>query len=185
MYVDLYTVIRPAAVRFMRLATERQVPLYINVGGDPLDEDTAAVIRTARVSVLQTSIEPSESESPDRVLSRLADQGRAEVTILTLGKDGCLAWADGRFFRLPALAVHILHTHGAGAAFSAGMAYGWVRQWSVKESLKFASTLGSLFCTIRDGWDRLTFEEVRLACPRLCLPEDGEDGQSGCGLTNG
>lgn len=170
-YIDLYQVIRPAAIRFMRLASERETPIYVNLGGDPIDEDTAVQIRQARVSILQSSANLRELEDRERALIQLAHQTQAELVILTFGKEGCLALKSNRLLRLSALEVRALHAHGAGAAFSAGMAYGWVRAWPIEESLKLASALGGLFCTVRDGHTRLWLEEASLARHRIRLSE--------------
>ena len=63
-------------------------------------------------------------------------------------------------FRALAYLVDVLHLHGAGAAFSAGFTFGYLKDWDTQKSLEFACALGSLNCTVETGFDAFSQEDV-------------------------
>ena len=62
------------------------------------------------------------------------------------GKGNVTVWRDGSF-RVDAFAVEAVDTTGAGDVFHGGFIYGLLRQWSLRESVIFASAVAALKCT--------------------------------------
>ena len=160
-YLDCYHLIRAASLRFLERARELGLPVFVNLDGEALHEDVAAALRSKPITVLQTSFDPAATDDPTEAIQRLAERTGAELTILTLGSEGCLSLKDGQTTAWPAFPVEVSHTHGAGAAFSAGIALGLLKNWPIDEVVPFACAAGSLFCTVRDGYDVLTEEAVK------------------------
>ncbi len=63
---------------------------------------------------------------------------------LSLGSEGVFYSDEGNTLHCPAIPVNIVNANGAGDAFLAGLAHGWVQQWSTQESTKFAMAAASL-----------------------------------------
>lgn len=61
--------------------------------------------------------------APEEMLAELRD--RAEVVVIKLDRDGCLAAAGAETFRIAAPAATIVNTTGAGDAFAAGFLAAW------------------------------------------------------------
>ena len=82
---------------------------------------------------------------PEVVVQRLCEFG-ARIAVLTLGERGCVAkWEEG-LFAFPALPVDVVDTTGAGDAFHGAFIYGVLQEWSVAETIRFASAVASLNC---------------------------------------
>ncbi len=69
------------------------------------------------------------------------------VVTVTLGDRGSVTWADGDIIRVPAFAVPVADTTGAGDVFHGGYIYGLLQGWSLRETIVFASALAALKCT--------------------------------------
>ena len=65
--------------------------------------------------------------SPGRALEALADEFRAPLVCVTLGREGSLARCGGREIRTPAFPVTCVDSTGAGDAFRGGFAAGCLR----------------------------------------------------------
>lgn len=85
---------------------------------------------------------------PERALRAMAMQTGAVAVVMTLGCDGSLTWCAGRIFRTPAFRVACADTTGAGDAFRAGFAAGWLRnpQARIEEIVEYANAVAALNC---------------------------------------
>lgn len=66
------------------------------------------------------------SGDPEHVVRKLAEKSRAAAVIVTLGKDGAVAWDGEHIHHAPAVPVRILDRLGAGDALAAGVIHGWL-----------------------------------------------------------
>ncbi|HYE84161.1 MAG TPA: carbohydrate kinase family protein [Clostridia bacterium] len=72
----------------------------------------------------------------------------AAYTVITMGKEGCLAKYRGRTEYMPPIkGIQPVDTTGAGDNFLAGLIYGMYHDWSFSESLKMASAVGAYSTT--------------------------------------
>jgi sugar/nucleoside kinase (ribokinase family) len=79
------------------------------------------------------------------VESALDELGRICSTVaIKLGAKGAMAVRAGRHTRVPAPAVAVVDTVGAGDSFDAGFLYGWLKGWSLEETLGLGVACGSL-----------------------------------------
>jgi sugar/nucleoside kinase (ribokinase family) len=87
-------------------------------------------------------------ESPGRALQALADEFRAPLVCMTLGKDGSLARCGGVEIRTPAFSVPCVDSTGAGDAFRGGFAAACLRapEGEVEDALLFANAVAGLNC---------------------------------------
>ncbi len=82
------------------------------------------------------------STEPVECLRRLHN-GRTLV-IAKLGREGCMALADGAPVHVPAFPVRAVDTTGAGDSFNAGFLHAWLRRRPLQEAMRFAAACGAL-----------------------------------------
>jgi 2-dehydro-3-deoxygluconokinase len=82
----------------------------------------------------------------------IAELGPAQV-VIKLGADGCLALIDGVRHDVPAVAVDVVDTVGAGDAFVAGYLAELLAGASAEERLATAVTTGAFACTSPGDWE--------------------------------
>jgi sugar/nucleoside kinase (ribokinase family) len=83
---------------------------------------------------------------PYRQAGCFLDAG-ASAVVVTRGLEGALLAVKGRVVELPAPAVDVVESSGAGDAFAAGFICGLVEGWPLERSFAFASAVGASACT--------------------------------------
>ncbi len=73
----------------------------------------------------------------------------AGTVVVTLGPAGALACTPQGDLRVPAFAVTVVDTTGAGDAFNAGLAVGLAERLALRDALRLASATAALACTRR------------------------------------
>jgi ribokinase len=71
----------------------------------------------------------------------------AKAVVVTLGERGCAALWEGRFIRVPAYAVAVVDTTGAGDTFSGALATALAEGMGIDAALRFASAAASICVT--------------------------------------
>ena len=87
----------------------------------------------------------------------------AQTAIVTNGAEGCVV-ADRDAGEFPQSAFPVtdpVDTTGAGDTFRAGLAYGLLRQLSLRETVRFAAAAAALHCQILGGGSRIPLDVVR------------------------
>jgi len=142
-YIDCYQVIEAAALTAISATSG---PLMLNLGGDPLTETMAAAVTRRHVAFLQTSLDEANVEHADRLADYLHSRVIADTVVITLGRHGVLARTSNATYRTDAPTITVRHTHGAGAAFSGGLAQAHLSGATVPEALDAACRAGSAHC---------------------------------------
>ena len=142
-YVDCYRIIEHAAAAAIA-ATE--VPLLLNLGGDPLSATIAAAVVDRHVAFVQTNAEEPDLDRAEALVADLYSRMGARAAVVTLGRHGALACAATGTYRTAAPTVAIRHTHGAGAAFSGGLAHAYLTGANITEALQAGCAAGTAHC---------------------------------------
>lgn len=145
-YIDCYAAITAAAVRAITAAATAGVPMLLNLGSDPLHPDIRAAAAGHQIAAVQTGLPESDADQADHLADELHDALHPQAAIVTLGSKGAIAATATTHHRAPATAGTIQHTHGAGAAFSAGYAHAHLNNATVEEALRHACQTGSTHC---------------------------------------
>jgi len=82
-------------------------------------------------------------ESQEAAVRHLIDDGRAEIVVVSLGKDGALVGTPDGQWRLPAINVPVRSTVGAGDSMVAGIVAGLMRDWSTLEAVRYGIAAAS------------------------------------------
>jgi ribokinase len=149
---------RPTVAVALALAREHGCRTILNPAPAPAEPlDVLALIdyltpnggEAARLSGVPVRA-PGDAIPAARVLR---DAGAGTV-IVTLGEDGVVACGD-ETLAVPAFAVSVVDTTGAGDAFNAGLAVALAEGRDLGEALRFASAAAALTCTKRGAQDSL------------------------------
>jgi fructokinase len=89
-----------------------------------------------------------------------ASEYRIDIICVTLGPAGCLVFDRGTILRVPAYAVTVRDTVGAGDAFAAGFLDRFAAGRPILESARFANALGALVASRAGATPPWTADEV-------------------------
>ncbi len=84
---------------------------------------------------------------PFEALAAIQEQYGMRVAGMTLGRDGALARAGGRFVYSPGYVVQCVDTTGAGDVFHGAFCYAALQGWPLREALEFSNAMAALNCT--------------------------------------
>ncbi|MFB7645737.1 PfkB family carbohydrate kinase [Streptomyces sp. NPDC056084] len=147
-YIDAYTVIASSAARAIGTAASRDVPVVLNLGNDPIHPAVAEAAGRARLVAVQTGLPEDRADDADAVARDILERLAPEAAIVTLGALGAIALGgDGDRHQVHARAARVADTHGAGAAFSAGLAAAHLDGQDLKGMLARACAAGTAHCT--------------------------------------
>ncbi|HWE02909.1 MAG TPA: carbohydrate kinase family protein [Tepidisphaeraceae bacterium] len=159
-YIDLYDIIRQASLTAIEHAFACQTPTFVNLGGDSLSSDEADRLR-CKVAIVQTSFEGSRADA-EILAADLMMKIQPRLSIVTMGAGGsvCASSLSSPPVFIPAYRTTTLHSHGAGAAFSAGIIYSILNNRDLKSALRFASALAALFISSKSEFGLYTVELI-------------------------
>lgn len=143
-YVDCYQVLTHSAARAITAA--QGAGLVLNLGGDPLADAVADAARGERVLSVQTSVDESDADDAEGLATHLFDQVRPDAAVVTVGRLGAIARTRHHLHHVPAPPGPVTHTHGAGAAFSAGYIHALLRGGDTDRALRAGCVAGTAHC---------------------------------------
>lgn len=142
-YIDCYRIIDLAAAAAI---TSSRAPLLLNLGGDPLSDVVASAARNRHVAFVQTNLDESQADQAESLAADLHERIAADAVVITLGKLGALARTATGAAAASAPRRSIRHTHGAGAAFSGGLAHAHLSGAGLSEALSVACAVATAYC---------------------------------------
>jgi sugar/nucleoside kinase (ribokinase family) len=158
LYVDWYD--GDYILRAMDEAARLNIPVFLNIEHAHADPE---VLRryAGRATLCQAVVDAQQQGMGDplEVASRLRSVG-VKTALVTLAGEGSLVLHEGQILRARAPHVHAVDGCGAGATYSAGFAYGWLRGWPVEACMRFATAAASLKVT-RAGLQMWPVAEVQ------------------------
>jgi bifunctional ADP-heptose synthase (sugar kinase/adenylyltransferase) len=89
-----------------------------------------------------------------------------KTAIITLAKGGCLVAQGNEIVRVYAPKVKAVDACGAGATFSAGFVYGYLKGWNLDASARFATAAATLKVT-RAGLTMFSVDQILELAYRL------------------
>ncbi|MEW6402268.1 MAG: carbohydrate kinase family protein [Chloroflexota bacterium] len=165
LYVDWYD--GDHILRAMDEANRHNVPVYLNIEhGHKVPE----ILRryAGRVTICQAVTDAAQIGKKQAMLNvakRLLKAG-IRTAIITMASQGCLVVQGEEIVRVYAPKVKAVDGSGAGATFSSGFIYGYLNQWSLEESVRFAIAAASLKVT-HSGLTMAPVEEIEALAARL------------------
>lgn len=138
-----------AAAAAARYAREAGIPTVIDV--EKVRPAIGELLREIDIIIAAQRF-PGQLTGHDdlgRALRAMADEFRAAVVCVTLGREGSLALCGGREIRTPAFDVPAVDTTGAGDVFRGGFIAGWLAAGDgadVDDVLAYANAVAALKC---------------------------------------
>ena len=166
LYVDWYD--GDHILRAMDQAKRLHVPVFLNF--EHGHADPALLNRYAgRAMICQAVTDAAQlgEVPPLEVAQKLLRTG-VQIALITMAGEGCLAANATEAVRVRAPSVHAVDGCGAGATFSAGFIYGYLKGWSLQESACFATAAASLKVT-RPGLQMFPIYEIKTLAAQLLV----------------
>lgn len=165
LYVDWYD--GDHILRAVEEANRQNVPVFLNLEHGHKHPDVLKRY-AGRVTICQAVTDAAQIGKRQAMLAaarRLLKSG-IQTAIITMASQGCLVVRGDEIVRVFAPKVRAVDGSGAGATFSAGFIYGYLNEWTLEESVRFAIAAASLKVT-RSGLTMFPVEEIQALARRL------------------
>jgi sugar/nucleoside kinase (ribokinase family) len=143
-YIDCYRIIDAQAAAAIAAS---QTPLLLNLGGDPVSNAVIDAATQRHIAFVQTNLDERDAEQAEAIAAELFARLEPETAVVTLGGLGAVGYTATGAFRVPAPQVPVLRTHGAGAAFSGGLARAHLTGATTRQAVQAACRAGTAHCT--------------------------------------
>lgn len=133
-----------AVTAYARAARAHGVKVILNAApAQALSAELLALIDVLIVNEGELAVLANHQGSIAQCLAQI----EVPCVVVTLGRHGCCARADGGFFCQPAFAVTAVDTTGAGDTFCGVLAAALSQEHDLPQALRLASAAGALACT--------------------------------------
>jgi sugar/nucleoside kinase (ribokinase family) len=165
MYVDWYD--GDHIIRAMNEARRHDVPVFLNLEHGHNDPEIMEKY-ASRATICQAVTDAAQLGKKGAMLSvakKLLKAG-IKTAIITMASKGCMVVQDDEIVRIHAPKVKAVDGSGAGATFSSGFIYAYLKKWSLEESVRFAIAAASLKVT-RSGLKMFSVKEIKELASKL------------------
>jgi sugar/nucleoside kinase (ribokinase family) len=165
LYVDWYD--GDHIIRAMDEARRAGVPVFLNLEHGHKDPEILKKY-ASRATICQAVTDAAQIGKKQAMLSvarKLFNAG-IKTAIITMASQGCLVVQGEEIVRVYAPKVKAVDGSGAGATFSSGFIYGYLKGWSMEESVCFAIAAASLKVT-HSGLEMFPVQDVKALAGRL------------------
>lgn len=165
MYVDWYD--GDHIVRAMDEANRLNIPVFVNLEHGHKDADILKQY-AKRATICQAVTDAAQLGGKRALVgtARKLLKSGIKTAIITLAKGGCLVARGEEIVRVYAPKVKAVDACGAGATFSAGFIYGYLKGWNLEACARFATGAATLKVT-RAGLRMSSVEEISGLAERL------------------
>jgi ribokinase len=165
MYVDWYD--GGHIMRAIEEANRLHLPVFLNL--EHAHKHAQLLKQYAgKVTICQAVTDAAQlggKEDMVAVAKKLLKAG-IQTAIITLASEGCLAVQGDTILRVYAPKVKAVDGCGAGATFSSGFIYGYLKGWDLEQSTRFAVAAASLKVT-RPGLTMFPVSEIASMASKL------------------
>ena len=176
LYVDWYD--GDHILRAMDEAFRLNVPVFLNFEHGHADPELLKRY-AGRAMICQAVTDAAQlgEVPPLEVAEKLLKNG-VQTALITMAGEGCLAVHGSEVVRVHAPSVPVVDGCGAGATFSAGFIYGYLKGWDLVESARFATAAASLKVT-RPGLQMFPIVEINTLARQLPVEHPSGADQPG------
>jgi sugar/nucleoside kinase (ribokinase family) len=165
LYVDWYD--GDHIIRAMNEARRHDVPVFLNLEHGHNDPDIMEKY-ASRATICQAVTDAAQLGKKGAMLSLAKKLLKAGIktAIITMASQGCMVVQDDEIVRIHAPRVKAVDGSGAGATFSSGFIYAYLKKWTLEESVRFAIAAASLKVT-RSGLKMFPIKEIKALAATL------------------
>jgi len=165
LYVDWYD--GDHIMRAMDEANRANVPVFLNLEHGHKDPEILKKY-ASRATICQAVTDAAQIGKKQAMLSvaRKLFKAGIKTAIITMASQGCLVVQGDKIVRVYAPKVKAVDGSGAGATFSSGFIYGYLKGWRLEESVRFAIAAASLKVT-HPGLEMFPVKEIKALAGKL------------------
>jgi ribokinase len=165
LYADWYD--GEHVLRAMDEANRQGVPVFVNLEHGHKDPEIMKQYarRATFCQAVTDAAQIGGKQALERTARKLLKSG-IQIAIITLAKGGCLVSNGRESVRVFAPHVKAVDACGAGATFSAGFIYGYLKGFSLEEAARFGTAAASLKVT-HAGLQMFPLEQIHELAKRL------------------
>ncbi|MFT3893957.1 MAG: carbohydrate kinase family protein [Anaerolineales bacterium] len=165
LYADWYD--GDHVLRAIDEANRLGVPVFVNLEHGHKDSDVLKQY-AKRATFCQAVTDAAQIGGKQALVgtARKLLKSGIQTAIITLAKGGCLVAQGNQIVRVFAPHVKAVDACGAGATFSAGFIYGYLKGWNVEQSARFATAAATLKVT-RAGLQMFSVEQIQELAQKL------------------
>jgi ribokinase len=159
LYADWYD--GDHVLRALDEANRQNIPVFVNLEHGHKDPDVLEKF-AKRATFCQAVTDDAQIGGKQALLgtARKLLKSGIQTAIITMAKGGCLVAEGEHVVRVFAPRVKAVDACGAGATFSAGFIYGYLRDWDLESCARFATAAASLKVT-RAGLEMFPVQEIK------------------------
>jgi len=137
-----------SAVRVARWARKAGIPVIADL--DTVYKKVETLFPHLDYLIASANFLPAVTgeDDPFRVLEYMAREYKIHAAGMTLGREGALLFAQGRFYYSPGFVVKTVDTTGAGDVFHGAFIYGLLAGWEMGRILDFSNAMAGLNCSV-------------------------------------
>jgi len=139
-----------AAAQAVQWANEAGVPVVFD-GGTARSGSEVMIEHADYAAVSRRFARAFTGEDDPEAGARALFGGRRKLSAVTMGDEGCVFVTAGGTFYQPAFEVDVVDTTGAGDVFHGALSFGVSREWTIAETVEFASAVAAMKCTALGG----------------------------------
>lgn len=165
MYADWYD--GDHIIRAMNEARRCGVPVFLNLEHGHSDPEIMEKY-VSRATICQAVTDDAQIGRKSAMLSvakKLLKAG-IKTAIITMARQGCMVVQGDEIIRVYAPNVKAVDGSGAGATFSSGFIYAYLKNWSLEEFVRFAIAAASLKVT-HSGLKMFPVKEIKALASTL------------------
>lgn len=165
LYVDWYD--GDHIIRAMDEAMLRKVPVFLNLEHGHVDPEIMEkyVSRATICQVVTDAAQLGKKRAMLAVAKKLLKAG-IKTAIITMASQGCMVVQGEEIVRVYAPKIKAVDGSGAGATFSSGFIYAYLKGWSLEQSVRFAIAAASLKVT-HSGLKMFPIKEIKELASKL------------------
>ncbi|MEO8099541.1 MAG: carbohydrate kinase family protein [Acidobacteriota bacterium] len=137
----------PAVEQAARIARQHSIPVSVDVDTIYPGFDRVLPLVDYLVASSEFPARWTGERDPYRALEIIQREHGMKVAAMTLGAEGVLARADGKYIYAPGFVVDCVDTTGAGDVFHGAFCYSVLRAMSLSDALEFSCAMAALNCT--------------------------------------
>lgn len=146
--------LHPDIPRLFRRGKEMGLSISLDTNYDPADRWNGELDNALDyVDILLPNETEAKAISGEKTINEALDflSNRVDLVVVKLGEDGAIAICKNQTeIRQIAARVDVVDTVGAGDSFDAGFIFGYINNWALEETIRFAVACGSL-STLKPG----------------------------------
>ena len=136
----------PAVEHAARIARAHGIPVTVDVDTIYPGFDKVLPLVDYLIASSEFPGRWTRMDDPRQALQALQREYGMRVAAMTLGAQGALALADGKFIYSPGFVVHCVDTTGAGDVFHGAFCYSVLSGMSLQDGLEFSNAMAALNC---------------------------------------